>query len=68
MAFTDDKWGLADLGEAELSLTKEALTRPFSHTLCRPARAHDITSCAGSGPRWPTKAGALHPNPEKSLF
>lgn len=24
MAFTDDKWGLADLGEAELSLTKEA--------------------------------------------
>lgn len=49
MAVTDDKWGLAGFGEAELFLTKEPLAQPFSHTLCRPACAHDITSCAGSG-------------------
>lgn len=58
MAVTDDKWGLAGLGEAELFLTKEApCMAPFPHPLqtfpCR-----DITSCAGSGLGWPARAGA----------
>lgn len=49
MAVTDDKWGLAGLGEAELFLTKEAsCTALFPYPL-QTCCAHDITSCAGSG-------------------
>lgn len=58
MAITDDKWGLAGLGNARLFLTKEVPCRPLSHTLCRPAQAQDITSCAGHR-KWPHQDGQL---------